>query len=237
MLRIDFVTLFPEMILPALEHSIMRRARESGLVAFGAVNPRDFATDRHKTVDDKPFGGGPGMVMKVDLVAQALDQVRQPHAAVVLTDPAAPTFTQHDAQALAGKGQVVFLCGHYEGIDHRARTILATHVFSIGDYVLTGGELPALVMTDAIVRLLRGALGSAESLEADSHAEGLLGYPQYTKPLEFRGGVVPDVLRSGDHGAVERWRRREALKMTRDLRPDLFCRAKLEKGDLDLLSS
>jgi tRNA (guanine37-N1)-methyltransferase len=207
-------------------------------VTFGAANPRDFATDRHRTVDDSPYGGGPGMLMKIEPVAAAIESLPvQPGAAVVLTDPTGARFTQAAAWELAERPQVVFLCGHYEGFDHRVRTLFATHVYSIGDFVLTGGELPALAMADAIARLVPGVLGSEESLAADSHADGLLSAPQYTRPEVFRGEAVPKVLLSGDHGAVRAWRRREALRLTRTLRPDLFARAKLAKDDLDMLSS
>jgi tRNA (guanine37-N1)-methyltransferase len=282
-LRIDFVTLFPEMVLPALDHSILRRAKEAGIVAFGATNPRDFTTDKHRTVDDAPFGGGPGMLMKIEPIVAAVEalgagrgapSVRReasgvksedgsgpntqhltpntdsdlntqhstlntpppPRASIVLTDPTGAPFTQADAQELARCEHVVFLCGHYEGIDDRIRN-LATRVFSVGDFILTGGELPAMLMADAIVRTIPGVLGSAESLDADSHSDGLLSAPQYTRPEEFNGWRVPEVLLSGNHGAIAKWRREQSLKRTRDLRPDLLAKACLEKKDLDMLSS
>jgi tRNA (guanine37-N1)-methyltransferase len=275
-LRIDFVTLFPEMVLPALDHSILRRAAQAGIVAFGATNPRDFTTDKHRTVDDTPFGGGPGMLMKIEPVVAALEALgvrREASAAkrdepdrsdpntqhltpntypdlntqhptlntpsptaIVLTDPTGAPFTQAAAQNLARQQHIVFLCGHYEGIDDRIRN-LATHVFSVGDFILTGGELPAMLMADAIVRTIPGVLGSAESLDADSHSEGLLSAPQYTRPEEFNGWRVPEVLLSGNHGAIAKWRREQALRRTRDLRPDLLAKAPLEKKDLDMLSS
>lgn len=238
MLRVEFVSLFPDMVLSAARHSILQRAETSGLVRFGATNPRDFTTDNHRTVDDDPFGGGPGMVMIGRPILDALDSLKlREDAAVVFTDPTAKRFTQNDASELSKLEEVAFVCGHYEGIDDRVRQLRATHSFSIGDFVLTGGELPALVMADAIVRLLPGALGCAQSLEADSHAEGLLSAPQYTRPAELEGVFVPDVLRSGDHRAVERWRRGLALRLTRQHRPDLFCRARLNRQDLDLLQS
>jgi tRNA (guanine37-N1)-methyltransferase len=238
MLRVDFVTLFPEMALAACGHSILGRAQAAGLVRFGASNPRDFASDKHRTVDDSPYGGGPGMVLKPDVVAAAVRALEpSPGAAVVFCEPNGELFTQAAAHNLAGREHVIFVCGHYEGIDDRARELLATHVFSIGDYVLTGGELPALVMADAAVRLLPGALGSPESLEIDSHVHGLLAAPQYTRPETFEGLTVPEELRLGDHRAAQAWKRREELLRTRRYRPDLFCRAKLEKGDPDMLSS
>lgn len=237
MLRIDFITLFPDMMQQAVSHSIIGRAARNELVEFGTCDPREFTQDKHRTVDEKPYGGGPGMLMKPEPVYAALQKLKgQGRTAVVMTDPTGKLFKQHHAEELAGLDQVVFLCGHYEGIDHRISK-LATHIFSIGDFVLTGGELPALVMMDAIVRTLPGALGCGESLGIDSHSDGLLSSPQYTRPDVFLGEAVPEVLKSGDHGAVERWKRQNALKLTREHRPDLFCRAKLEKRDLDLLSS
>jgi tRNA (guanine37-N1)-methyltransferase len=237
-LRIDFVTLFPEMVLHAMRQSMLKRAEEAELTRYHAVDPREFTTDNHRTVDDKPYGGGPGMVMKPEPVAQAIRSLDlEEGTAVVLPDPTGLLFRQEDAAKLAATPRIVFVCGHYEGIDHRIVERFVTHRFSIGDYVLTGGELPALVMADAIVRLVPGVLGCGQSLEIDSHQGGLLSAPQYTKPQNWEGMEVPEVLRSGDHGAVERWKRQIALKITREQRPDLFCRAKLEKTDLDLLSS
>jgi tRNA (guanine37-N1)-methyltransferase len=235
-LRLDFVTLFPEMVLDALGHSIPKRAEAAGLVAFSAINPRDFTTDVHRTVDDSPYGGGPGMVIKVEPIALAIEAlVLEPGTAVVLTDPTGIPFTQAHAHELATKPKVVFLCGHYEGFDRRIEDLFATHVFSIGDFVLTGGELPALVMADAVIRLLPGALGCAESLEIDSHREGLLSAPQYTRPEEFRGMRVPPVLLSGNHAEIRKWRRREALLLTRSRRPDLWASVQLSKEDRRLI--
>jgi tRNA (guanine37-N1)-methyltransferase len=239
-MRIDFVTLFPEMVLAGLRHSILARAEERGLVSFGAVNPRDYTYDRHGKVDDTPFGGEPGMLIKAEPVALALEAIRiealSSRVEVVLTDPAAPLFTQAAARELASADQVIFLCGHYEGFDHRVKTHLATRAYSIGDYVLTNGEMPALVMSDAIVRLIPNVLGSAGSLEADSFADGLLSAPNYTRPEVWRGEEVPAVLRSGDHKAVARWRRRSALRATLNERPDLLAKAKLSKKDLEDLA-
>ncbi len=235
MRRIGFVTLFPEQVLGVLGHSIMGRAQERELAQFHTTNPRDFATDAHRSVDDRPFGGGPGMVMMPHLVEQALQSLPYEKPHVVLCDAAAPLFTQADAERLGEKPELVFICGHYEGVDERVRTQLADEALSIGDYVLTGGELPALVMTDAIVRLGEGVLGTAESHEDDSHSSGLLGFPLYTQPVEFRGEQVPEVLRSGHHGKIAAWRREQQLRRTRAWRPDLFCRADLTPEDLKLL--
>jgi len=245
MLRVDFLTLFPEMVLAACGHSILARAAESRLVSFSATNPRDFTYDRHGKVDDKPYGGSPGMLMSVEPVALALRSMglsdaagaRAGRTAVVMTDPTGDRFDQALAQEFAGLDRVVFLCGHYEGYDERVRAIFATHTVSIGDFVLTGGELPALVMSDAVVRLLPGALGSAASLEADSHSDGLLSAPQYTRPESFEGHEVPAVLVAGDHKKIEKWRRRESLLRTSERRPDLLRFAGLDKEDLDMLSS
>ena len=237
MLRIDFVTLFPEMVLEAVDHSMLMRAKQAGAVEFGAVNPREFTHDKHRTVDDNPFGGGPGMLMKCEPVAAAIDSLfPDENTAVVITDPTGVPFTQAVAQELASRPRIIFVCGHYEGIDDRIRRLYATHTVSIGDFVLTGGELPALVMADAVTRLLPGVLGSPESLEADSHAESLLTAPQFTRPEDFRGESVPDVLRSGDHAAIERWRRAKSLRLTRANRPDLFWKAPLKAKDPSLLA-
>jgi len=226
------------MMLEAVGYSMLSRAAEQKLVSFHAVNPRDFTTDKHRTVDEKPFGGGPGMLLKPEPIYQAFESLQlEPNAAVVVPEPTGYMFNQEVARELSTKQRIVFLCGHYEGIDERVVGKIATHRVSIGDYVLTGGELPALVITDAIVRLLPGVLGCAESLEIDSHADGLLSAPQFTRPDTFLEVSVPEVLKSGDHQAVETWKRKEALKLTRTRRPDLFCRAKLAKEDPNLLSS
>lgn len=235
-MRIDFITLFPDMVLQALRHSMLKRAEDDGIVSYSAVDPREFTTDVHRTVDDKPYGGGPGMLMKPEPIWKAFELLNaKADAAVVVPDPTGERFEQVHAQDLSQKTRIVFLCGHYEGIDERVVRKLATHRLSIGDYVLTGGELPALVICDSVVRLLPGVLGAAESLSIDSHSDGLLSAPQFTRPESFMGEAVPEVLRSGNHQAVERWKRAQALKTTRERRPDLFCGAELKKGDLELL--
>ncbi len=236
MLRIGFVTLFPEVFETYLKTSMMGRAVGAGAVQFQLSNPRDFATDRHRKVDDSPYGGGPGMVMMAPLIEQALEGFKPtPGANIILTDPTGEIFTQETAQNLAKSEDVIFICGHYEGVDERVRTQLATHVYSIGDFVLTGGELPALVMTDAIVRLLDGVLGDPDSHKEDSHSDGLLGFPAFTRPPEFRGESVPEVLLSGNHAAIKRWRRKQQLVRTRTIRPDLWVKAELRADDLELL--
>lgn len=226
------------MVLGAVAHSILARAQEAGRVEFRAVDPRDFCYDRNGKVDDSPYGGEPGMLIRAEPVALALESLSLGRdAAVVLTAPTGKPFTQSAARELACYRQIALLCGHYEGFDHRVETQLATHVLSIGDYVLTSGELAALVIADAVVRLLPGVLGSEESLRADSHSGGLLSAPNYTRPETWRGETVPEVLLSGNHAAIAKWRRTEALKATRANRPDLLARAALVKSDLDVLSS
>ena len=213
------------MVRGALEHSILGRAASAGLVEFRAVSPRDYCYDQHKKVDDTPYGGHPGMLIKAEPVALAIEGLLPPDPtahAVIFTEPSGIPFKQENARELAQYEQVVFVCGHYEGIDHRAEETYATHVFSIGDYVLTNGELPALVMADAITRLLPGVLGAAESLEEDSFSGQGLSAPNYTKPPVWRGKEVPEVLRSGDHKKIEEWRRVEGEKRTRERRPDLL---------------
>lgn len=235
-MRIDFVTLFPDQVLSFVRTSITGRAEKSGAVEYCAVSPREFARDARGTVDDTPAGGGPGMVMMAEPVRDALLSLpTESPRAVVMTDPTGVRFEQKHALELAGMSQVVFLCGHYEGIDDRIRQRYATHTFSLGDFILTGGELPALVMADAVVRLLPGVLGSGESLEIDAHSDGLLSAPQFTRPDEFEGLEIPAVLKSGDHGAIARWKRQQSLRLSRSTRPDLFARAELTKSDLDLL--
>ncbi len=241
MLKLGFITLFPEMVLGTLEHSIIGRAHQQGLIESEAIDPRDFSYDRHKTVDDTPYGGDAGMVMKPEPVGYAIESYlsrvgKDETAAVVLTDPIGKRFEQNDAIELTSYDAVLFVCGHYEGIDDRIRQLYATHVFTIGDFILTGGELPALVMADATCRNIKGVLGSEQSLNQDSHADGLLSCPQFTRPDEFKGIKVPEILKSGDHKKIAKWKRQQALRLTRENRPDLFSRADLAKSDADLLS-
>ncbi len=237
MLHIDFVTLFPEMVLTGVRHSMLLRAEQAGLVKFGAANPRDFATDVHRTVDDTPFGGGPGMVMRPDTVGMALDSLIregvQPR--VLIMEPWGQRFSQPLAQELSESEHTILLCGHYEGIDARIAEKYDALPISLGDFILTGGELPALLIADAVTRLIPGVLGDQESLSTDSHSNGLLSYPQYTRPWDWEGRTPPEVLRSGNHAAIEKWRRQWSLRTTREQRPDLFALAHLEPGDIDLL--
>src|SRR5687768_4486198 len=225
MTTIDVVTIFPAMIDAVLSEGVIGRARVSGLVDVKARDLRDYTTDRHRVVDDVPFGGGPGMVLKPEPLFRAVDAIREQAgepAAVVLTSPDGARFTHADAARLSALGHVVILCGRYEGVDERVRLGLATEELSIGDYVVSGGELPALVMADAVARFVPGVVGDESSVARDTFARGLLDFAQYTRPAEFRGLTVPQVLLSGHHAEIERWRRREALKRTLERRPDLL---------------
>lgn len=236
-MHIDFLTLFPEMF-GYLDMSILKRAQAAGVVSFGVHDMRDQATNRHRTVDDRPFGGGVGMVLKPDIVKKALDELAlPPNARVLVTTPQGRVFDQPFAKELAHAEHLVFLCGHYEAFDERVHDHLVTDEVSIGDYVLTGGELPALVMTDAIVRLRPGAVGKEASAHEDSFYHGLLDYPHYTRPAEFEGWDVPGVLMGGNHADVETWRRQEALKRTYLRRPDLLAIADLTNQDRAYLAA
>jgi tRNA (guanine37-N1)-methyltransferase len=220
--RVDVVTLFPEMFAGPFGHSIIGRAIDQGRLEVGFVDPRDFTSDRHRTVDDYPYGGGPGMVMKPEPLFLAVESVAKPESAVILMSPAGRVFSQQIAAELAQRAHLILMCGHYEGVDDRVREHLATDELSIGDYVITGGELAAMVVVDAVARLLPGVLGHAESAGDESHSQGVLEYPQFTRPAEFRGWPVPDILLSGDHGKVATWRRRRSLERTAEQRPDLM---------------
>ena len=221
-MRIDVITLFPQMIEEAVAHSILKRAQDSGIVTVNSVDLREYGDGRHHITDDTPCGGGGGMVMKVDPIARALDSLEAGNRRVILTDPQGEAFSQQRARELSAEAHLVFICGHYEGVDARVREHLVTDSLSIGDYVLTGGELPALVMMDAVIRLLPGALGDEQAPEKDSFSEGLLEYPQYTRPRSFRGWDVPEILFSGHHALIEGWRRWHRLTHTRSSRPDLW---------------
>jgi tRNA (guanine37-N1)-methyltransferase len=239
MLQIDVVTIFPRMIEAPLGDGIVARAVEGGLVRIGVHDLRAYTEDRHRTVDDASFGGGPGMVMKAEPFFRAVEAV-MPHGdlarrAVVLLSPRGRRFDQATAERYAGLEWLGLLCGRYEGVDERVRAGLATEEVSLGDFVLTGGEVAALAVVEATVRLLPGALGDEESARSDSFADGLLDFPHYTRPAMVRGLAVPDVLVSGDHGKVRRWRRKEALRATRERRPDLLGRAPLTPEDEALL--
>ncbi len=219
-IEIEILTLFPAMVEGPLAESIPGRIQEQGLAVIRVHDLRQWGLGRHRSVDDAPYGGGAGMILRPEPVAAALDAVRRPESLVILLDPSGEVFSQARAGDLAGRSHLVFLCPRYEGVDERIRSLVDLEL-SIGDYVLTGGELPALVVIDALIRLLPGAIEEASTLE-ESFSAGLLEYPQYTRPPTFRGMDVPDVLASGDHGAVARWRREQALERTRRRRPDLL---------------
>jgi tRNA (guanine37-N1)-methyltransferase len=237
-MRIDVLTILPEMVEQAVSHSILGRAVEAGIVQIRAVNVRDYATDKHHTTDDTPCGGGGGMLMKPEPIGAALDALKAEGvpSRVILTDPAGEVFTQAKARELAQEEHLVFLCGRYEGVDERVRELFVTDSLSIGDYVLTGGELPSLVMLDAVVRLLPGALGDKDAPAKDSFAEPLLEYPQYTRPREYRGLAVPEILFSGHHALIEKWRRWHQLTRTREQRPDLWEKFALSKADEKIIA-
>jgi tRNA (guanine37-N1)-methyltransferase len=225
-MRIDILTLFPEMFESPLNFSILKRAQEQGIVAITVTNIRDFATDKYRKVDDKPYGGGPGMVMMPGPVFDAFAHVEPlapQRGRVILLTPQGRRFDQGQARELAAEPRLILIAGRYEGFDERIRIGLGAEQLSLGDYVLNGGELAALVVIDAVVRLLPGALGDEESAQEDSFSkEGLLEYPQYTRPEVFRGWSVPEVLLSGDHGKIAQWRRQQALERTKKWRPDLL---------------
>lgn len=224
-MRIDVLTLFPGIFAGPLDESILKRAREAGILDINLHNIRDWAPDRHHVVDDTPYGGGAGMVMKPEPIFAAVEAVRalaEPAGRVVLLTPQGRVFNQALASELAAEARLLLLCGRYEGVDERVREHLVDDEISIGDYVLGGGELPALVVIETVARHVPGVLGSEESLAHESHSGGLLEYPQYTRPAEFRGWKVPDVLLSGHHGEVEKWREQQRLERTRQRRPDLL---------------
>ncbi|NOZ00904.1 MAG: tRNA (guanosine(37)-N1)-methyltransferase TrmD [Deltaproteobacteria bacterium] len=221
------LTLFPDLIREAVGHSVLGRAIKSGIVDVRVWDIRDYAHDRHRTVDDVPYGGGPGMVMKVEPVVECLSAVREvadPGVPSILMSAAGPAFTQSAAEELAGKKGAILVCGHYEGVDERVAQHYVDREMSVGDYVLSGGEFGALVVVDAVARLVPGVLGNSGSLEMESHQTGLLEYPQYTRPSLFDGHRVPDVLLSGNHAEIEKFRKRKAIEKTRINRPDLFRR-------------
>jgi len=233
MIRFDILSIFPEMFHSPFDCSLLKKAREKGLIDIRLHNIRDYAEDKHSMTDDAPYGGGGGMVMKVDPVDKALQVVvpDRNRALVVLLTPQGETFRHRLAREMAAFGQIVLICGHYEGFDERIRGHLADREISIGDYVLTGGELSAMVIVDAVSRLIPGVLGNSESVADDSFAEGLLEYPHYTRPVEYRGWRVPDVLLSGNHKEIALWRRRESLKRTWERRPDLLDKTDLSDAD------
>jgi len=237
-MKFDFVTIFPRMVEAGLAEGVVSRGIEKGILDVQVHDLRDYTTDRHRTVDDMPYGGGPGMVMKPEPVARAVDDIRARRgepSAVILLSPQGRTFTQLEAARLSTLAHLVLLCGRYEGMDERVRTTVATDELSIGDYVLSGGEFPALVVADAICRLVPGVVGDARSVEQDSFSRGLLDYPHSTLPSEFAGEKVPEVLLSGHHEEVRRWRKLTALRRTLSRRPELLNTAALDDEERRML--
>lgn len=229
-MRIDVLTLFPAMFEGVFGSSILGKARDKGLVSLKTVNFRDYANNKHNTVDDYPFGGGGGMVLKPEPIFGAVEALTEgigERPRIILMCPQGEPFTQRKAEQLAGERHLIFVCGHYEGYDERIREHLITDELSIGDYVLTGGELPAMVVIDSVVRLLPGVLGNEQSAVTDSFSTGLLEYPHYTRPAQFREWAVPDILLSGHHEHIAKWRREQSLLRTLERRPDLLDRAEL----------
>ena len=233
-MHFDILTLFPGMFAGAFTESIIGRARQAGLVSIGLHNIRDYAQGRHRVTDDTPYGGGGGMIMKPEPIFAAVEAVLGAQAAdvpIILLTPQGRLFTQQIARELARQPRLLLICGRYEGVDERVHGHLATDHISIGDYVLSGGELPAMVIVDAVTRLIPGVLGDPGATFEDSHAAGLLEYPHYTRPPTFRGHAVPEALLSGHHAEIVRWRRREALRRTWQRRPDLLAQAQLTDED------
>ena len=221
-LTIDVITIFPGMLSGFLEESMLKRAAQGGRVVFRTVDLRGFTRDTHRTTDDRPYGGGPGMVMKPEPLFEAVESVRTDGSRVILMTPQGRRFEQCVARELARESHLVFICGHYEGVDERVRQELVDDEISIGDYVLTNGVVAAAAVIDAVVRLLPDVLGGEGATDEESFVDGLLEYPQYTRPADFRGMTVPEVLLSGDHGEIARWRKEQALERTRSRRPDLL---------------
>lgn len=240
-MRIDILSLFPEMFSGPFSESITKRAIDNGILDIEITDPRDFAFSKHRQVDDSPFGGGSGMVLKPEPFFRAVDYIRAvtdyKSRRVLLMCPSGKTFNQAKAKELARYEQLIIICGHYEGFDARITNELADEVISIGDFVLTGGELPAMIITDAVSRMLPNVLGSEESAITDSFYEDILEYPQYTRPRQYRGHIVPEVLFSGDHAKIRQWRRQKALQITVKNRPDLIVREKLSKEDVKFLDT
>jgi len=237
-MQIDLLTLFPEFFRSPLSQSMLQRAQGQGAVSYRLINLRDFTRDRHQVTDDRPFGGGPGMVMKIEPLVAAIRAVRQedPGTRVILLSPSGAVFNQARARELADRSHLLLICGHYEGVDARLHFYIDEEL-SIGDYILTGGEIPALIVLDAVTRLRPGVLGGEGATEEESFQAGLLEYPHYTRPREFEGHAVPEVLLAGDHQRIAQWRRRQALARTVARRPDLLAKAVLSKEDREFITS
>lgn len=235
-MRIDILSLFPEFLDVFSDWSIIGRAKKQDKVQINNINIRDFSNNKHKKVDDYPFGGGPGMVMKPEPIFDAIDSVKGEGSKVIYLSPQGKTFNQDMANELAKESHIIFLCGHYEGIDNRIIENYIDEEISLGDFVVTGGEIPAMLIVDAVVRLLPGVLSSEESFTDESHYNGLLEYPQYTRPRDFEGHSVPEVLLSGNHKDIENWRKEQALRATLSKRPDMLKGRNLSKEESKILS-
>lgn len=236
-MRFDVLSIFPEMFASPLDYSVLKKARDKGLIEIKLHNIRDWTRDKHKITDDEPYGSGCGMVMKVEPVERALVEIKKPemNPLVVLMTPQGEVFGQEIADEMAKEKQIILICGRYEGVDERIRQHLIDKEISIGDYILTGGELAALVFIDAVSRLVPGVLGNAQSIEGESFARGLLEYPQYTRPADYKGWKVPEVLLSGNHAQIEQWRKMQSLKRTYKRRPDLLKNAELTDEERKLI--
>jgi len=221
-MRIDIITIFPGMFEQVLNESIIKRAQSKGKVRIKVHNLRDYTLDKHRKVDDRPFGGGSGMVMSIEPISRCVEALRSPQSRVILMSPQGAKLNQPLAKRLSGYKHLILICGHYEGVDERVREHIADEEVSIGDYILTGGELAAMVLVDCLIRLVPGVLGDKNSLNFESFEGNLLEYPQYTRPADFRGIKVPAILLSGDHARIESWRKKQALKRTRQRRPDIL---------------
>ena len=237
-MKFDILTLFPGMFSGPFDESIIKRAKDKQLIDISLHNIRDWATDRHQTADDAPYGGGAGMVMKAGPLAACIESVKvmQPSSTVVLTSPHGRQLTHNIAMELAQRPGLIIVCGRYEGIDERIRTLYAEDDISLGDFVLSGGEIAAMTIVDSVTRLIPGALGSNESAELDSFSDGLLEYPHYTRPPDFKGLTVPETLLSGNHELIRKWRRKESLRRTRTLRPDLLSKIILTREDRKMMT-
>ena len=230
-MRIDIVTLFPDVFFGPFAESIIGRAIKAGIVSIDTINPRDFTEDKHRTVDGAPYGGGPGMLMMADPLFRAIESCKKEGSCVILTSPKGERFSQKIAGELSEEKHLIVVCGHYEGIDERVREKLIDREISIGDYVLTSGNIPAMVIVDSVVRLLPGVLGDDASSKEESFSNNLLEYPQYTRPVEYRGMRVPDILLSGNHKLIKEWRREQSIKATKEKRADLYEDFLKEKKD------
>lgn len=221
-MQIDIITLFPDIFFGPFAESIIARAIKDGLIAINTVNPRDFTQDKHRTVDDTPYGGGPGMLMMADPLCKAIESCKKHDSLVVMTSPRGETFNQQMARELSSREHLIIVCGHYEGVDERVRELFIDKEISIGDYVLTSGNIPAMVIVDSVARLLPGVLGDDSSSEEESFTNCLLEYQQYTRPLEYRGLKVPDILLSGNHKKIREWRKEQSVLKTKESRKDLY---------------